>query len=48
MGPGGQAALFGIKVLEVMLIAGGVALVAVAPGLPRVLLFAVLPLLYQQ
>ncbi len=46
-----EAALFGIKAFEVMLIAGGVALVVVAARLARlpwILLFAALPLLYQQ
>ncbi len=46
-----EAALFGIKAFEVMLIAGGVALVAAAARLARlpwILLFAALPMLYQQ
>ncbi len=46
-----EAALFGIKVFEVMLIAGGAALVVAAARLARlpwILLFALLPLLYQQ
>ena len=46
-----EAALFGIKAFEIMLVAGGVALVAVAARLARlpwVLLFAALPMLYQQ
>ena len=45
-----EAALFGIKAFEIMLIAGGVALIAVAARLARlpwILLFALLPLLYQ-
>ena len=45
----GESALFGIKALEIMLIAGAVALVAVAvryAALPWILLFAALPLLY--
>ena len=45
-----EAALFGIKAFEVMLIAGGAALVAVAARLARlpwILLFAALPMLYQ-
>ncbi len=45
-----EAALFGIKAFEVMLIAGGVALAAAAARLARlpwILLFAALPLLYQ-
>ena len=44
-----EAALFGIKAFEIMLVAGGVALVAVAvflARLPWILLFAALPLLY--
>ena len=44
-----ESALFGIKALEVMLIAGSVALVAVAvrlAALPWILLFAALPALY--
>ena len=44
-------ALFAIKALEIMLLAGGVALVAVAARvarLPWILLFAVLPTLYAQ
>ena len=46
-----ESALFAIRALEVMLIAGGVALIAVAARLCRLpwfLLFAVLPLLYRQ
>ena len=46
-----EAALFGIKAFEIMLVAGGVALVAAAARLARlpwVLLFAALPTLYQQ
>ncbi len=46
-----EAALFGIKAFEIMLIAGGVALVVVAARLARlpwILLFAALPMLYQQ
>ena len=46
-----EAALFGIKAFEIMLVAGGVALVAAAARLARlpwVLLFAALPMLYQQ
>ncbi len=45
-----EAALFGIKAFEIMLIAGGAALVVVAARLARlpwILLFALLPLLYQ-
>ena len=45
-----EAALFAIKAFEIMLVAGGVALVAVAARLARlpwILLFAVLPTLYQ-
>ena len=45
-----EQALFGIKALEIMLVAGGVALVAAAARLARlpwILLFAVLPALYQ-
>ena len=45
-----EAALFGIKAFEIMLVAGGVALVAAAARLARlpwVLLFAALPMLYQ-
>ena len=44
-----EAALFGIKAFEIMLVAGGVALVAAAARLARlpwVLLFAALPMLY--
>lgn len=44
-----ESALFGIKALEVMLVAGGVALVALAAWLfrlPWIVLFAVLPTLY--
>ena len=44
-----ESALFGIKALEIMLIAGAVCLLAVAmrlAGLPWILLFAVLPALY--
>ncbi len=46
-----NAALFAIKALEIMLIAGGVALLALAARLfrlPWILLVAVLPVLYQQ
>ncbi len=46
-----EAALFGIKAFEVMLIAGGAALVVAAARLARlpwILLFAALPMLYQQ
>ncbi len=46
-----EAALFGIKAFEIMLIAGGAALVVVAARLARlpwILLFATLPLLYQR
>ena len=46
-----ESALFGIKALEIMLIAGGVCLLAVAvrqAQLPWILLFAVLPALYCQ
>ncbi len=45
-----EAALFGIKAFEIMLVAGGVALVVLAARicrLPWMLLFALLPLLYQ-
>ena len=45
-----EAALFAIKAFEIMLVAGGVALVAAAARLARlpwVLLFAALPMLYQ-
>ncbi len=45
-----EAALFAIKAFEIMLIAGGVALVAAAARLahmPYILLFAALPTLYQ-
>ena len=45
-----EGALFAIKALEIMLIAGAVALIAVAARLARLawyLLFAVLPILYQ-
>ena len=45
-----EAALFAIKAFEIMLIAGGVALVAAAARLarlPYILLFAALPMLYQ-
>ncbi len=45
-----ETALFAIKAFEIMLVAGGVALVAVAARLARlpwVLLFAALPILYQ-
>ena len=46
-----EGALFAIKALEIMLIAGGVALIAVAARLARLpwyLLFALPPILYQQ
>ncbi len=46
-----EAALFGIKAFEIMLIAGGVALIAAAARLARlpwILPFAALPLLYQR
>ena len=46
-----EGALFAIKALEIMLIAGGVALIVVAARLARLpwyLLFALLPILYQQ
>ena len=46
-----ETALFGIKAFEIMLIAGGVALVTAAARLARmpwVLMFAALPMLYQQ
>ena len=46
-----EAALFAIKAFEIMLIAGGVALVAAAARLarlPYILLFAALPTLYQR
>ncbi len=45
-----EAALFAIKAFEIMLVAGGVALVAVAARLARLpwyLMFAALPMLYQ-
>ena len=45
-----ETALFGIKALEIMLIAGGVALIAVAARAARLawpLLFAALPILYR-
>ncbi len=45
-----QAALFGIKALEIMLIAAGVAFIALSAQLARlswILLFALLPTLYQ-
>ena len=45
-----ETALFAIKAFEIMLIAGGVALIAAAARLARrpwILLFATLPLLYQ-
>ena len=45
-----EAALFAIKALEIMLVAGGVALVAAAARvarMPWVLMFAALPMLYQ-
>ena len=44
-----EAALFGIKAFEIMLVAGGVALIALAAWLSRLawlLLFAALPMLY--
>ena len=46
-----EAALFAIKAFEIMLTAGGVALVALSARLARlpwILLFAALPMLYQQ
>ena len=46
-----EAALFAIKAFEIMLVAGGAALVATAARLARlpwVLMFAALPMLYQQ
>ena len=46
-----ESALFGIRALEIMLIAGAVVLIAVAvrvAGLPWILLFAMLPALYGQ
>ncbi len=46
-----EAALFAIKAFEIMLVAGGVALVTAAARLaclPWVLMFAALPMLYQQ
>ena len=46
-----EAALFGIKAFEIMLVAAGVALVVAAARLARlpwILLFAALPMLYQQ
>ena len=46
-----EAALFAIKAFEIMLVAGGVALVAAAARLARMpwyLMFAALPMLYQQ
>ena len=46
-----EAALFAIKAFEIMLVAGGVALVAAAARLARLpwyLMFAALPMLYQQ
>ena len=46
-----EAALFAIKAFEMMLVAGGVALVAAAARLARMpwyLMFAALPMLYQQ
>ena len=46
-----EAALFGIKAFEIMLVAGAVALIAAAARLTRlpwVLMFAALPMLYQQ
>ena len=46
-----ETALFAIKALEIMLVAGGVALIAAAARLARLpwyLLFALLPILYQQ
>ena len=45
-----ETALFAIKAFEIMLVAGGVALIAVAARLARlpwILLFALLPILYQ-
>ena len=45
-----EAALFAIKAFEIMLVAGGVALIAVAARLARlpwILLFALLPMLYR-
>ena len=45
-----ETALFGIKAFEIMLVAGGIALIAVAARLSRLmwlLLFAALPLLYR-
>ena len=45
-----EAALFGIKAFEIMLVAGGVALIALAARLARLawlLLFAALPMLYR-
>ena len=45
-----ETALFGIKAFEIMLIAGGIALIAVAARLSRLswlLLFAALPMLYR-
>ena len=46
-----EAALFGIKAFEIMLVSGGVALVTAAARLARLpwyLMFAALPMLYQQ
>ncbi len=46
-----ETALFGIKAFEIMLVAGGVALVATAARLARMpwyLMFAALPILYQR
>ena len=46
-----EAALFAIKAFEIMLVAGGVALVAAAArpaGMPWYLLFAALPMLYRR
>ena len=46
-----ETALFGIKAFEIMLVAGSVALVAMATRLARlpwILLFALLPMLYQR
>ncbi len=46
-----EAALFAIKAFEIMLVAGGAALIAVAvrlAGMPWILLLAVLPTLYQR
>ncbi len=46
-----EAALFAVKAFEIMLVAGGVALVTAAARLARlpwVLMFAALPMLYQQ